>query len=161
MDVPGKGDCWLTSLLAPLLGKIIDVADSEGIIRKVRRSMSDHVRSNPEKYENIFYNGREELEAWAIQVTEWQPEHHHAKWGGDTEYEVFTRITGICVHVLQREDPERKGLQPVTHFLPRLKVGSGSEAEQWNVSCVVIKVFQKVTFIFFNVFTPLRSPRHP
>ena len=28
VDVPGKGDCWLTSLLAPLLGKVIDVADS-------------------------------------------------------------------------------------------------------------------------------------
>ena len=138
LNVPGFGDCWLVSVLAPLVGKVIDKTDSEGIIRKTRKRMSEMVLSNAEKFVSIFGGRFQELETWAAMVKQWQPAHHLSKWGGDTEFEVFTRLTGICVHVLQKEDKPGMCNQPVTHFLPRLREKTGTEAEQWSVSCVVM-----------------------
>ena len=65
VSVPAKGDCWLISILAELLGFIVeDEKDEKNIIPIVRERMSQIVAEEPEKFVNIFGGGLSELEEW-------------------------------------------------------------------------------------------------
>ena len=127
IDVPGQGDCWLSSFLAPLLGYVVAETDVSGIIKRVRNNLSEIVLSDSVKYEDVFEDGLQGLLEWAEKVK--QPK----VWGGDTEYEVLTRATGLAIHVLNCESPT---MERVRHFLPRCPSGI-PEAELWGTSVVV------------------------
>jgi hypothetical protein len=117
VNVPAKGDCWLIALSAPIIGFVIDKTNKLGIIRRVRNRLSQIVTKDPDTFENIFEGGKDELERWGKKIKQWRPESSLSKWGGDEEFEIFVRITGICVHVLNSDFNEVS--PPVSHFLPR------------------------------------------
>ena len=128
VNVPGYGDCWLIVLLAPLVGFVIDGWDELGILKHVRETLSDYVLEDPEKFVGIFDKGRVGLMKWAEEVK------CMGKYGGDTEFSVFTKITGISVHVL---NCEQKSFQPLTHFLPRRDDSTILEETFFGVSVVL------------------------
>ena len=118
VDVPPKGDCWLISILAQLVGFIVeDEKDEKNIIPTVRARMSQIVAEEPEKFVNIFGGGLSELEEWTRNIRKWSPEPSMEKWGGPTEFEIFTWITGICVHLIIKEEQQIE--PPNQHFLPK------------------------------------------
>ena len=63
VDVPGQGDCWLLTLLAPLLGYVVvEDAEQRNIIPTVRRRMSEIVLTVPEQFVHLFGDNKKELE---------------------------------------------------------------------------------------------------
>ena len=126
-DVPAQGDCWIIALFAPLLGFIVTDNDDLGIVKQVREVLSESVLEDVEKFKGIFENGREGAIDWAAKV-----KRNHS-WGGDTEFEIFARITGIAIHVINRQFPEVQG---TTHFLPRCPDGVPEEI-YWGASIVL------------------------
>ena len=127
VDVPGKGDCWLIAFLSPLLGYIVSEADEGRVIDHVRKKLSETVKNDPEKFEDIFEGGNEGLMKWVEGVR--KPK----SWGGDDEFEVLARVTGLCIHVLNREAPNMEG---VRHFLPICPEGINEE-DFWASSIVM------------------------
>ena len=97
--------------------------------------MSQIVSNEPEKFVNIFGGGKTELEDLTNKIRKWSPQSSMEKWGGATEFEIFTRITGICVHVIIKEKQQIE--PPVQHFLPRSIPKVKWEDEDWTVSVVV------------------------
>ena len=137
VSVPAKGDCWLISILAQLVGFIVeDEKDEKNIIPTVRARMSQIVAEEPEKFVNIFGGGLSELEEWTRNIRKWSPEPSMEKWGGPTEFKIFTRITRICVHLIIKEEQQIE--PPVQHFLPRSIPKVKWEDEDWTVSVVVV-----------------------
>ena len=127
IDVPGKGDCWLIAMLTPLLGFVIDERDEFKIVSHVRERLSDYVLEEPDKFVDIFDKKMDGLMVWARNVK------NVGVWGGVTEMEVFARITGICVHIV---NIEHKSIQPLTHILPPPDPSVPVE-DSWGVSVVV------------------------
>ena len=69
VSVPAKGDCWLISILAQLVGFIVeDEKDEKNIIPTVRARMSQIVAEEPEKFVNIFPGGLSELQEWTRNI---------------------------------------------------------------------------------------------
>ena len=69
MDVPPQGDCWLLTILAPLLGYIvIEEADQRNIIPTVRRRMSKIVLTVPNQFLHLFGGNKQELEDWTKKI---------------------------------------------------------------------------------------------
>ena len=69
VDVPPKGDCWLISILAQLLGFIVeDKKDEKNIIPTVRKRMSQIVAEGPDKFVDIFGGDQTELEEWTHKI---------------------------------------------------------------------------------------------
>merc|ERR1712112_119205 len=137
VDVPPKGDCWLIAILAQLLGFIVESdQDTSKIIPLVRKRMSEIVLAEPQKYLHIFGDNKQDLEAWANKIKRWSPKSSLAKWGGATEFKIFAQITGICVHVINKETYDVE--PPVQHFLPRSFPRVNWQQEDWTVSVVVV-----------------------
>ena len=101
VDFPAKGDCWLLALLAPLLGYVVTPKDELGVVKHVRERMRDIVGERPGDFEDIFEDRLEGVMKWMKSVVPL------GTWGGDDEFEIFTRITGMVVHVI---DSERKSV---------------------------------------------------
>ena len=97
VDVPPFGDCWLLALLAPLLGYVVKPKDDLGIVKHVREKLSKLVGERPEDFEDIFEDRRQGVLRWMETVKV------PGTWGGDDEFEIFTRLTGIVVHVIDGE----------------------------------------------------------
>ena len=127
VDVPGKGDCWLIALLTPILGFKIAANDERGIIKHIRLRLSEIVVENATSFEDVFEGRQEELLQWSKKVKS------PGTWGGDTEMEIFSRITGLVIHVLNCEHPNLEGLR---HFLPR-RLHDESAEDSWSASVVV------------------------
>merc|ERR1712112_696300 len=137
VDVPPKGDCWLIAILAPLLGFIVESdQDTSKIIPLVRKRMSELVLTEPQKYLHIFGDNKQELEAWAKKIKKWSPKSSKEKWGGVTELQIFAQMTGICVHVINKETYDVE--PPVQHILPRTFPRVNWQQEDWTVSVVVV-----------------------
>ena len=80
VDVPAQGDCWLLTLLAPLLGYIVmEEADQRNIIPTVRRRMSEIVLAVPEQFVHLFGGNIQDLEDWAEKIQKWSPESSREK----------------------------------------------------------------------------------
>ena len=80
MDVPAQGDCWLLTILAPLLGYIvIEEADQRNIIPTVRRRMSEIVLAVPEQFLHLLGGNIQDLEDWAEKIQKWCPESSREK----------------------------------------------------------------------------------
>ena len=118
VDVPPMGDCWLIAILAQILGFIVeDEKDQKKIIPTVRRRMSEIVTKEPQRFLHLFGDNQTELEDWTRKIRKWSLESSQEKWGGSTEFEIFAQITGICVHVINKENQD---FEPtVQHFVPR------------------------------------------
>ena len=97
VDVPAKGDCWLLALLAPLLGYVVTPKDELGVVKHVRERMRDLVGERPGDFEDIFEDRLEGVMKWLKSVV------HLGTWGGDDEFEIFTRITGVVIHVIDSD----------------------------------------------------------
>merc|ERR1712112_188990 len=137
VDVPPKGDCWLIAILAQPLGFIVESdQDTSKIIPLVRKRMSEIVLAEPQKYLHIFGDNKQDLEAWANKIKRWSPKSSLEKWGGATEFKIFAQITGICVHVINKETYDVE--PPVQHFLPRSFPRVNWQQEDWTVSVVVV-----------------------
>ena len=98
--------------------------------------MSQIVAEEPEKFVHIFGGGQTELEEWTKNIRKWSPQPSLEKWGGPTEFEIFTRIIGICVHLIIKEEQQIE--PPVQHILPRSIPKVKWEDEYWTVSLVVV-----------------------
>ena len=62
VDVPPEGDCWLLSVLAPLLGYIVvKEADKRTIIPTVRSRMSKIVLTDPNQFLHLLGGNQQEL----------------------------------------------------------------------------------------------------
>ena len=115
VDVPAEGDCWLLTLLAPLLGYVVtEDTEQRNIIPTVRRRMSEIVLAVPEQFIHLFGGNLQDLEDWAGKIQKWSPESSRDKWGGTQEFVIFAQITGICVHVINRENQR---LEPTVQHL--------------------------------------------
>ena len=126
LDVAGRGYCWLIALLVPILG-FIPEAEDDNILTVVREKMSAAVLQKPDDFKDIFGKGVEGLHTWAENVKK------PRTWGGDTEFEVFVRMTGISVHVMNCEFPD---VQAVTHFMVRCPKDKDM-ADLWTSSNVL------------------------
>ena len=137
VDVPPQGDCWLLTILAPLLGyTVIEEADQRNIIPTVRRRMSEIVLTVPNQFLHLFGGNQQELEDWTKKIKKWSPKFSREKWGGTTEFEIFAQITGICVHVINKEN---QSFEPtVQHLVPRTFPRKSWMDEDWTVSVVVV-----------------------
>ena len=60
----------------------------------MREKWSQIVSNEPEKFVDIFERGKTELDAWTKKIRKWSPEMSMEKWGGDTEFEIFTLSLG-------------------------------------------------------------------
>ena len=80
-----------------------DEKDEKNIIPTVRERMSQIVAEEPDKFVHIFGGDQTELEEWTHKIRKWSPKSSMEKWGGAMEFEIFTQITRICVHVINRE----------------------------------------------------------
>merc|ERR1712112_519775 len=112
------------------------MGDTSKIIPLVRKRMSEIVLAEPQKYLHIFGDNKQDLEAWANKIKRWSPKSSLEKWGGATEFKIFAQITGICVHVINKEKQDVE--PPVQHFLPRSVPRVKWEEEDWTVSVVVV-----------------------
>merc|ERR1712112_127840 len=112
------------------------MGDTSKIIPLVRKRMSEIVLAEPQKYLHIFGDNKQDLEAWANKIKRWSPKPSMEKWGGATEFEIFAQITGICVHVINKEKQDVE--PPVQHFLPRSVPRVKWEEEDWTVRVVVV-----------------------
>ena len=118
VDVPPEGDCWLLALLAPLLGYVVtEDRDQQNIIPTVRRRMAEIVLTASKQFLHLFGDNQKELETWAEKIQRWSPGDSQEKWGGTHEFAIFTQITGICVHVINREN--QRWEPAVQHLVPR------------------------------------------
>ena len=154
MDVPPEGDCWLFSVLAPLLGYIVvKEADKRTIFPTVRSRMSEIVLTDPNQFLHLFGGNQQELEDWTKKIKKWSPQSSREKWGGMTEFEIFAQITGICVHVINKEN---QSFEPtVQHHVPRTFPRKSWMDEDWTVSVVVVK-----TWLQQHVVTETRRWQH-
>jgi hypothetical protein len=126
VNVPGKGDCWLIALLAPLLGY---VEERQDVIRRVRKTLSSLVMAEPNRFRRIFQTMKD-LKIWCEKVK--RPK----EWEGTDAFEVFTEATGIAVHVINMDRPEIERLQ---HHLPKWSRGRSLDdmKEDWEASIVL------------------------
>ena len=137
MDVPPEGDCWLLALLAPLLGYVVkEDRDQQNIIPTVRRRMAEIVTAASKQFVHLFGGNQKELETWAQKIQRWSPGDSQEKWGGTQEFLLFAQITGICVHVINREN--QRWEPAVQHLVPRSFQKTPWRDEDWTVSVVVV-----------------------
>ena len=129
LNVPGRGDCWLIAILAPLLGFVVDGSDSCGILSRVRSRLCKAVETDVKKYENIFL-GEKDRDRWCKQVVT------SREWDGDDAFEVFSRLTEICIHTISLDHTREASIERVRHYLPR-KHGAVSTSADWETSVVV------------------------
>ena len=123
VDVPGAGDCWLSALLAPLLGFVPDTNDSQGILLQTRRRLCEVVKNDPRRFEPIF-GSMQGLEEWCASVIQ------RRQWDGSDAFQVFAEVTNICVHVIYEE---RSDVESVRHH-----VSSSLAESDWDTSIVVM-----------------------
>jgi hypothetical protein len=136
--VPGFGDCWISALLAPLLGFVPDEDDTEGIVLRARNRLCEIVKKAPNKFKPIFGSQRA-LEDWCQKITK------RRTWSGSDSFQVFVEATGICVHVINEE---RSDIEAVQHHVPH------SETEvDWETSLVLLYGYSH-----FRAVVPLTLP---
>ena len=127
----------MIAILAQHLGFIVeDEKDQKKIIPTVRKRMSEIVADEPDRFVHIFGDDETKLEDWTRKIRKWSPKSSQEKWGGAMEFEIFTQITGICVHVINKEKQDVE--PPVQHFLPRSVPRVKWQDEDWTVSVVVV-----------------------
>ena len=110
--------------MAPLLGFIISEKDEFYIISFTRKRLSELVLEDSSKYQDIFENGQDDVLKWAKDVKV------SKAWGGDKEFDVFARITGLAIHVLNSECLR---IQGTTHFSLHCSENA-DEADFWASS---------------------------
>ena len=127
----------------------MDERDEIKMIRTVREKLSQIVSNEPEKFVDIFEGGKTELEEWTKKIRKLSPEKSMEKWGGATEFKIFTCITGICVHVINKENQDIE--PPIQHFLPR-SIPKVKWTGQWVWS--LYTVMDTMKSLFLRVFQP-------
>ena len=68
IEVPAMGDCWLIAILAHIIGHVADAKDSNHVIRTVRGELSAIVNKDPDRFIDLFPEGRQELEEWTTKI---------------------------------------------------------------------------------------------
>ena len=114
--------------------------------------MSEIVLAVPDQFLHLFGENKQELEDWTEKIKKWSPESSREKWGGTTEFEIFAQITGICVHVINKEN---QSLEPtVQHLVPRTFPKKPWTSEDWTVSVVVVYGYEH-----YQVLVPETLPK--
>ena len=70
--------------------------DRLGIINRFRKQISNLVMDDPESYRDIFEDEEDEKKWWGLF-------RQMGTWDGSVLFDIFSRITGIAVHVVPKD----------------------------------------------------------